>query len=163
DASDADFEIREANVPPVIAAIGPKTVNEGQAIAFTASATDANLHAQTLTYSLGSGAPAGAAIQPATGVFSWTPTEAQGPGDYPISVRVSDGTASVDSAVAIHVNDVTSAPVLAGVPASATIPELAAYSFTATATDSDLPTQTLTFSLVGAAPGAAIGASTGIF
>ena len=93
DASDADFEIREANVPPVIAAIGPKTVNEGQALAFTASATDANLPAQTLTYSLGSGAPAGAAIQPATGVFSWTPTEAQGPGDYPIAVRVTDGGA----------------------------------------------------------------------
>ena len=33
---------------------------------------------RTLTYSLGSGAPAGASIDPHTGLFSWTPTEAQG-------------------------------------------------------------------------------------
>jgi hypothetical protein len=37
------------------------------------------------------------------------------------------------------VTEVNAAPAIANVPASATIPELAPYTFTATATDSDLP------------------------
>jgi hypothetical protein len=52
------------------------------------------------------------------------------------------------------VTEANAAPAIANVPASATIPELAPYTFTATATDSDLPAQTLTFSLIGAPTGA---------
>src|SRR5262245_64669012 len=107
--------------------------------------------------------PAGAAIGTSSGVFSWTPTEAQGPGVYPFSVRVSDGVTNTDAAITLTVTEANLAPVLANVPASATIPELVAYTFTATATDADLPAQTLTFSLVGAPAGAAIGASSGVF
>src|SRR5262249_61400748 len=94
---------------------------------------------------------------------SWPPGAAQGPGSDPFTVRVSDGTANADAAITLTVTEVNAAPVLANVPASATIPELAAYSFTATATDADLPAQTLTFSLVGAPSGASIGASSGVF
>ena len=36
-----------------------------------------------MTFSLDAGAPAGATINGATGAFSWTPTEAQGPGSVP--------------------------------------------------------------------------------
>jgi putative Ig domain-containing protein/flagellar hook capping protein FlgD len=78
-------------------------------------------------------------------------------------VRVSDGTANTDAAITIDVTEVNAAPVLSGVPATATIPELAAYTFTASATDADVPPQTLTFSLVGAPAGATINASTGVF
>jgi len=35
------------------------------------------------------GAPAGASIS-AAGLFKWRPTELQGPGVYPITVRVTD-------------------------------------------------------------------------
>jgi hypothetical protein len=49
------------------------------AYTFTATATDSDLPAQALTFSLVS-APPGAAIDASTGAFSWTPTEAQGPG-----------------------------------------------------------------------------------
>src|SRR6185369_543604 len=129
---------------------------------FTASATDADLPAQALRFSL-VGAPAGAAIDSTTGAFTWTPAEAQGPGSYPFSVRVSDGLASVDAATTLTVEDVNGAPVLSGVPASATIPELSPYTFTASATDTDVPAQTLTFSLVGAPSGATIHATTGAF
>jgi hypothetical protein len=166
DASDADFEIREANVAPVLAAIGDKTVAEGTALTFTAAATDANLPAQALAFSLDAGAPSGASIVAATGVFTWTPTEAQGPGNFPLTVRVTDnGTPPLSAAetITVHVTEVNSAPVLSNVPASATVPELAVYTFTATTTDSDLPAQTLTFSLVGAPAGASIGATSGAF
>src|SRR5206468_2896944 len=145
-----------ANVP------ASATIPELAAYAFTATATDSDLPAQTLTFSL-VGAPSGATIDGTTGAFCWTPTEAQGPGSYPFTVRVSDGTANTDAAISLTVTEVNAAPVLADVPATATIPELAAYTFTATATDADIPVQTLTFSLVSGPTGATIGASTGAF
>jgi hypothetical protein len=43
-----------------------------------------------LTFSLAPGAPAAASINPATGMFIWKPTGAEGPGVYPIIVRVTD-------------------------------------------------------------------------
>ena len=49
----------------------------------------ADIDGDTLTYSL-IGAPAGATIDPATGEFSWTPSEAQGPGVYTFTVSVTD-------------------------------------------------------------------------
>ncbi|HEY2955081.1 MAG TPA: putative Ig domain-containing protein, partial [Candidatus Eisenbacteria bacterium] len=158
--------VTEGNTAPVLAAIGNHSVNEGSLLSFTASATDADDPPQALTYSLDGGAPSGAAIDPNTGAFSWTPTEAQGPGSYPVTVRVTDnGSPPLDDSetITIQVDEVNAAPVLSGVPASATIPELVAYTFTASASDTDLPAQTLTFSLVGAPPGASIGGSTGVF
>src|SRR5207249_1110742 len=118
--------------------------------------------AQALTFSL-EGAPAGATIGASSGAFSWTPAEEQGPGTYPFTVRVGDGVASTDAAITLTVTDVNAAPVLSGVPASATIHELAAYTFTAAASDPDVPAETLVFSLVGAPPGTAIDGTTGAF
>src|SRR5439155_14171484 len=90
-------------------------------------------------------------------------TEAQGTGMYPFTVRVSDGVANSDAAIPLTVSEVNTAPALLGVPASATIPELAAYTFTASATDGDQPAQALTFSLVSAPSGATIGGTSGVF
>jgi hypothetical protein len=153
--------VSEVNVSPVLAAITDKAVNELAALTFTAAATDADLPANTLTYSL-IGAPTGAGISASTGVFSWTPTEAQGPGTFNFSVRVSDGTATMDQPVKVTVNEVNVAPVLAAIKDKA-VDELAALTFTATATDADLPVNTLTYSLIGAPTGAGISASTGAF
>ena len=75
--------------------------------------------ANTLTFSLDAGAPAGASINPVTGVFTWTPTEAQGPGVYPITVRVTDNGQPPKSATrtfTVTVNDVNNAPVVAAIP-----------------------------------------------
>jgi hypothetical protein len=155
--------VTEVNVAPVLSGVpSSATIPELAAYTFTASATDADLPAQTLTFSL-VGAPTGASVGGTTGAFSWTPTEAQGPGSYPFAVRVSDGTTNTDASITLTVAEVNLAPVLSGVPATATIPTLALYTFTATATDADLPAQTLTFSLVGAPTGASIDASTGVF
>ena len=48
-------------------------------LTFTNTATDADVPAQNLTFSLDAGAPDGAEIDPVTGVFTWTPTPAQSP------------------------------------------------------------------------------------
>ena len=77
------------NSAPSLAAIDNKTIQEGSLLTFMATATDSDLPAQTLTFSLEVGAPAGATITSA-GVFSWTPTTAQGPTTNLITVKVTD-------------------------------------------------------------------------
>jgi hypothetical protein len=72
-------------LPPVVDPIPDQQVSEGAAVSFTASSQyDPGL---TPTYSLAAGAPAGAAIDPKTGVFTWTPTA---PGTFNITVLVTD-------------------------------------------------------------------------
>lgn len=157
--------IAAVNDAPIINAIGDKTVDELATLAFTVGVTHPDPD-QTLIFSLDPGAPAGAAIDASTGVFSWTPTEAQGPGSYPVTIRVTDnGTPVLDGfeTIQITVNEVNSAPVLAGI-GNKTVDALGTVSFTATATDSDLPANTLTYSLDSGAPaGASIDASSGMF
>ncbi len=158
--------VNEVNVAPVLAAIGNKTVNELATLAFTATATDADLPANGLSFSLDAGAPAGAAINAGTGAFSFTPTEAQGPGSYPVTVRVTDNGSpalSGSELITITVNEVNVAPVVTN-PGNKTVNEQTALTFTATATDSDLPAQTIAWSLDAGAPaGASINGSTGAF
>ena len=85
-----------SNEAPVLAAIGNLAVDELTLLSFTATATDSDVPPQGLVFSLDAGAPAGAAIT-AAGAFSWTPTEAQGAGVYPVTVRVTDdGTPALD-------------------------------------------------------------------
>src|SRR4029077_2229952 len=83
---------------PALATIGNKTVKEGDTLTFTASASDADLPQNTLTFSLAPGAPAGATINPATGVFSWKPSNKQGPATYVVTVRVGDNGSPQQSA-----------------------------------------------------------------
>ena len=167
--------VSETNTAPVLSGVpASATLSELAAYTFTASATDADLPAQTLTFSVAdfdasSTVPSGAAIGGSTGVFNWTPTEAQGPGTYKFKVSVSDGVTSTSQTMVLTVSEVNSPPVLSGVPASATLSELAPYTFTASATDSDIPAQTLSFSLADfdasntVPSGATIGGSTGVF
>jgi len=61
-------------------------------LTFTATATDSDIPANTLTFSL-AGAPEGALIDSSTGIFTWTPTEAQGPDTHSFTVVVCDNTA----------------------------------------------------------------------
>ena len=104
------------------------TTPEEVAYTFDADATDVDVPPQTLTFSL-VGAPAGAAIDPTSGVFTWTPSEAQGPGDYTFRVRVSDGTASDEGWVTLRVTEVNDAP--AGTDTTVTTAEDTAYVFAA--------------------------------
>jgi hypothetical protein len=76
------------NTAPVLAPIANQLLILGQTLSLTASATDTDLPPQTLTFSLGPGAPAGATIGPASGQLSWTPTNA--PATNTLSVIVTD-------------------------------------------------------------------------
>jgi uncharacterized repeat protein (TIGR03803 family) len=78
------------NDAPVLAAIGSKSIAKGQALTFTALATDPDA-GQTKTFSLVS-PPAGATIGATTGAFSWTPTAT---GTFSVTVKVTDNGSPV--------------------------------------------------------------------
>jgi hypothetical protein len=111
---------------------------------------------------LGTPAATGATIGAATGAFSWTPTEAQGPGTYPVTIVATDNGSPVltgSAAITITVNEVNQAPVVTN-PGNRTTAELANLAFTVTATDADVPANTIAWSLTLGTP-AATGATVG--
>jgi hypothetical protein len=90
------------NTPPTLASINNVEMIIGQTLVFTASATDTNVPAQALTFSLGAGAPALANINPATGQFQWMPASA--PATNTICVVVTDnGTPALSATQTFHV------------------------------------------------------------
>jgi large repetitive protein len=158
-AATVSITVTAVNDAPVLAAIGDKGISELVNLGFTVSATD--IDGDALAFSL-SGAPAGASINASSGVFSWTPSESQGPGSYDFDVCVNDGTISDCETITVTVTEVNSAPVLDPI-GSKTVTEGELLTFTATTVDSDLPTNTQTYSLVGAPAGASINPATGVF
>jgi hypothetical protein len=152
------------NHPPVLATIPNRTIVEQTLLTFTNSATDPDGNA--LTYSLDAPTPSGASVNPATGVFTWTPTEAQGPMTTNLTVRVTDnGVPPLSDAKTFTVTVLESnrPPVLAAI-ANRTIHAGISLVITNVATDPDIPTNTLAFSLGTNAPaGAVIDPTTGIF
>ena len=154
----------QINLPPTLSAIGNKTIAELATLTFTNTATDPDVPSQTLTYSI-SNAPAGVVINATNGVFSWTPTEGQGPSTNSITVYVSDNGSpqlSDSKTFSIVVTEVNAAPTL-GAIADKTITELSTLTFTNSASDLDVPSQTLTYSLSNAPAGASIGSANGVF
>lgn len=79
------------NQPPVLGAIGNKTGAINQLLTFQATATDPEN--QTLSFYLAN-APAGATMDAATGVFTWTPTSG---GTFNVGVVVVDSAGGFDS------------------------------------------------------------------
>jgi hypothetical protein len=82
--------VKEINVAPELAPIPPQSVNFGQTLTFTATATDQDLPAQTLTYTMTGGVPEGATLDSSTGVFTWTPSEEQAKTNYSFTIKVTD-------------------------------------------------------------------------
>jgi hypothetical protein len=85
------------NHPPVLAAISNQVVLAGRTLLVTNTATDVDVPAQTLTFSL-LDAPLNAAINSSNGLFSWRPAMAQSPSMQTIAVVVSDNGAPILSA-----------------------------------------------------------------
>jgi uncharacterized repeat protein (TIGR02543 family) len=158
--------VNEVNDAPELGSIGDQTVNELEPLDFTATATDDGLPSGTLEFSLEDGTsgsvPSGATIGTTSGEFSWTPTEAQGPGDYTFDVCVSDSELSDCETITVTVNEVNQAPKLDLIGEQTAVQD-EELTFTATASDADMPSQDLTFSFDGAPAGAVIDPDTGVF
>ena len=153
------------------------SVAENATAVTTVTATDADLPAQTLTYSIGGGADAAKfSINASTGVLVFTiaqnfesPTDMGGNNVYDVIVRVSDGYLTSQQAIAVTVTPVNEfAPVITSngglATASINVAENSTAVTTVTATDADLPGATLTYSISGGADAArfSINAATGV-
>jgi CSLREA domain-containing protein len=106
--------------PPALAAVGNKSVEAGQTLMFTVSATDPD-PADTLALSA-SNLPSGATFTPGTGTFSWMPTAAQVGSSPVVHFSVGDGTFSDAEDVAITVTAVPP-PGGTGQPSTPTAPK----------------------------------------
>jgi hypothetical protein len=156
--------VLETNEPPILAPIPDYTIHEGIALVFTNLANDIDFPLNTLSFGL-SDAPAGATLDPVTGLFSWTPSEAQGPGTNTVVIIVTDSgtpSLSVTQVFSIVVLETNEPPVLAPIP-DRTIHEGIAVVFTNLASDIDFPVNALNFGLSGAPAGATLDPVTGLF
>jgi hypothetical protein len=160
--------VREVNLPPQLTVPGNQTITELTPLNVSASATDPDIPANPLTFSLVS-PPTGMTIDPNTGAIAWTPTEAQGPGVYTVAVAVTDfnpsaGNAqhlSVTNSFTVTVNESNSPPVLQPI-ADRSSHYAVPLSIQAVVTDADLPTNTLTFSLDSFPSNMTINATSGL-
>ena len=156
-SSSVSIQVRPADSAPILTStFGEQDVAAGTNLGLTFSATDPD-PGQTIVFTLGSDAPSGASIDPATGVFSWTPSASQAPASYAITVIATDDfstplstTTTLDVLVAVS-PPVNHAPVLSPI-ADQSVVVGQTLRFTTEATDPD-PGQVLTFALV--APGLA--------
>ncbi len=80
--------MREINRAPVLTAVADQTLDEGVPFALSLTAEDPDEPANALRFALVEG-PAGLTVGE-NGALAWTPSEAQGPGSYPVRVNVTD-------------------------------------------------------------------------
>jgi hypothetical protein len=162
DEETIQITVNEVNLPPVLGAIGNRSVDEGTELSFDLTATDPD--GNTLAYSIVSGSQPGMTLNASTGTFSWTPTEAQGPGTYDVTFRVTDNGVPAfhdEETIQITVHDANRPPVL-GTIGNRSVDEETELSFGLTATDPE--GNTLTYSIVsGSQTGMTLNASTGAF
>jgi alpha-amylase len=86
------------NYAPSMPEIGDEVLLAGETLTITNVASDVDIPAQTLTYSLAN-PPAGATIGPISGVLEWRPAVDQSPSTQTVSVVVSDDGAPALSSV----------------------------------------------------------------
>ncbi len=82
--------VREVNLAPALTVPTNRVLNEGRRLTLPIAARDFDLPANPLRFALGPGQPAGATLDPVSGVFDWQPTETQGPSTNRILVSVTD-------------------------------------------------------------------------
>jgi hypothetical protein len=139
------INITAMNDAPVLAIIGNQTVDELTELTFMASATDADMPAQNLNFTLDAiSVAAGMSIDANTGSFAWIPSEAQN-GVHTVTITVTDdGTLSDSETFTITVAEVNVAPIGSDTTINATEDTL--YSGTLpVATDAEGDTVTYAF------------------
>src|SRR5205823_6047896 len=155
--------VTEANSAPVLTVPANQTIAELRTLEVTSTASDAYLPAKALTFRLVSG-PVGVNVKPTTGVVSRLSPYTTLFRSNVITVKVTDNgvpALSDSQSFTVVVTEANSAPVLT-VPEDQAIAELSTLVVTNTATDADLPANTLTFSLVSGPAGASINPTTGV-
>jgi hypothetical protein len=161
----AQTTVNVTNYLPTISVVSNVTINAGQTLSLSVTASDPNPFA-TLTFGLGSGAPTGMTIDPNTGQVNWPTSPAFGGTTNPISIIVADNSQpplTATGMVSVAVIQVITPPVLSPI-ANYTINEGSLLTITNSAIESNLPPRSLVFSLGAAAPtNAVIDPASGLF
>lgn len=144
------------------------SISENSTTVTTVTASDADLPAQTITYSIVGGADAALfAIESSSGALTLIsgrdaerPTDSDTNGVYDVVVRASDGTLADDQTIHVTVTDTNELPVTAPVDSDATPNAVAENSITGTgvgivasASDSDATNNTVLYTLTDSASG----------
>ncbi|MEK6950969.1 MAG: putative Ig domain-containing protein [Nanoarchaeota archaeon] len=147
-AGDFDLEtvtitVVNVNRAPVVAPVDDQSVDEGETLQFTVTATDAD--GDALIFAMSSNWPAGATLTnhwDGTAIFSWTPSFEQA-GTYELTFSVADSSTFVQETFSVTVRDVTNVqpatnnPPVITAPDDQTVNEGELLSFSVTATDQD--------------------------
>ena len=136
DSESIAITVGNVNRAPVLTAIGDQSVDEGNTLAFTVSATDPDGNGVVLSVQ---NLPEGANFNSATGGFTWTPSfDQSGTYENILFTATDDGTPNLadSESIAITVGDVNRAPVLAAI-GDQSVDEGNTLAFTVSATDPD--------------------------
>src|SRR5205807_1390655 len=140
--------VTEVNSAPTLPAQTNYTIAELTTLTVTNTGADSDLPANTLSYTLSVTSdfgPVTNATISTNGVITWTPTEAQGPSTNLFTTVVTDNGSpplSATNTFMVVVNEINSPPVLP-VQTNRTISELTLLTITNTATDADIPANSL--------------------
>ena len=152
------------NSPPTINSVAPATATEGALYTYGATRIDADGPGQTWSL-LGTNTCAGAAIVPATGVYTFTPAGPVPPASCVVAIQVCDGgtpNLCATQTTTVTITPVNDAPVInSTAPTPAT--EDVAYTYNATRLDPDGPGQTWSLTASNTCAGASIVAGTGVY
>jgi len=138
--------LQPASVKLELEPVAKQTVNENEALKVTLVASVKGAPENTLKYGIIAGPP-GSKINPKTGVFSWKPTEAQGPQTYKVELGVkTTGTqkAQASRKFSIDVEEVNEAPVVLDV-GDQTVAAGETLSIVVRGTDPDKPAKDLEY------------------
>jgi len=102
--------VTEVNSAPVLPPIADRTILIGQTVNFTVTATDSDFPTNSLLFSLGAGAPAGATINPNSGLFNWTVPGPSASTNVFTVIVTDNGTPSMSSTQAFRIVGSTTAP-----------------------------------------------------
>jgi KaiC/GvpD/RAD55 family RecA-like ATPase len=140
-------ERESGNQPPIIDIIPQGTAIAGSPFDYQVKATDPDN--DTLTYSLEQ-APSGMAIDPKTGVITWTPGQGQ-VGNYTVVVNVSDVFSHTNHSFMLRVNPKVPnfPPVLSGPPSQRLMDKEVKIDLRPYVTDQDDAASNLTWSITG--------------
>ena len=158
---DVPLVVRLADVEdaaPAVSTASPIVVAENQTAVVTLTATDADTAAEALAWSLPEGGAGGAdAAQftlSAQGALAFraakdfeAPDDADGNGDYEVTVRVTDGSNPVDVPLVVRLADVEDAAPAVSTASPIVVAENQTAVATLTATDADTAAEALAWSL----------------
>src|ERR1700722_6195405 len=145
--------VKEVNVAPVPPVIGPQTINELLTLTVTNTATEANIHSIVTNYTIVS--PLSGMNVTSNGIFTWTPQQAQSPGNYTVTIVAANTNAfdtnnpvlKATNSFTVAVKEVNVAPVLP-IVGPQTINELLKLTVTNTATEANIHSIVTNYTIV---------------